>query len=93
MSDKRHLLFCLSFPAKQGMLLGDLFIKNQYVVYDYGKQQIGFATKVESAPSGIGLNAKSTAGTGLRQMMEASRRTRVRMLAMGMVASALGSLL
>ncbi|KAF8936829.1 hypothetical protein BGZ58_003634 [Dissophora ornata] len=79
--------------SQSGILLGDLFIKNQYVVFDYSKPQIGFATKVDTAPSGIGLNAKSTAGAGLRQMMEASRKTQVHMLAMGMVASALVSLL
>ncbi|KAG0322621.1 hypothetical protein BGZ99_003225, partial [Dissophora globulifera] len=79
--------------SQSGMLLGDLFVKNQYVVYDYGKQQIGFATKVESAPGGIGLNAKGTAGSGWRQMLETSRHNRVRTLALGMVVSALVSLL
>ncbi|KAF9112517.1 hypothetical protein BGX27_003237 [Mortierella sp. AM989] len=47
--------------SQSGILLGDLFIKNQYVVYDYGNQKIGFATKVNTAPGGIGLNAKSAA--------------------------------
>ncbi|KAF9426954.1 hypothetical protein BGZ76_002530 [Entomortierella beljakovae] len=44
------------------ILLGDLFIKNQYVVYDYGygNRKIGFAKKVEYATGGIGLNAKNS---------------------------------
>ncbi|KAF9932782.1 hypothetical protein FBU30_007289 [Linnemannia zychae] len=43
------------------IVLGDLFIKNQYVVYDYEHRQIGFAQKVSNAPSGIGLNAQNSA--------------------------------
>ncbi|KAF9307997.1 hypothetical protein BGZ91_008030, partial [Linnemannia elongata] len=50
--------------GQSGILLGDLFIKNQYVVYDYEKEQIGFAEKVDMAPGGINLNAKNTAGSG-----------------------------
>ncbi|KAF9197637.1 hypothetical protein BGZ49_001842 [Haplosporangium sp. Z 27] len=45
--------------SQSGILLGDLFIKNQYVVYDYDKQRMGFATKVNNAPNGIGLNTKN----------------------------------
>ncbi|KAF9125407.1 hypothetical protein BGW39_007419 [Mortierella sp. 14UC] len=47
--------------SQSQILLGDLFIKNQYVVYDYGSRQIGFAEKVPSAPGGIGLNAQNSA--------------------------------
>ncbi|KAF9585103.1 hypothetical protein BGW38_003884 [Lunasporangiospora selenospora] len=47
--------------SQLGILLGDLFIKNQYVVYNYSKRRIGFATKVEMVPGGIGLNAKGSA--------------------------------
>ncbi|KAF9954100.1 hypothetical protein BGZ65_004239, partial [Modicella reniformis] len=80
--------------SQSGILLGDLFIKNQYVVYDYeNKPRIGFATKVETAPGGIGLNVKNTAGAGWRYMMESSRLNRVRMLLLGMVASSLMSML
>ncbi|KAF9929348.1 hypothetical protein BGZ67_006384 [Mortierella alpina] len=51
--------------SQSGILLGDLFIKNQYVVFDYGKRRIGFAQKVDTAPGGIGLNAKGT-GASIR---------------------------
>ncbi|KAG0209054.1 hypothetical protein BGX28_000154 [Mortierella sp. GBA30] len=44
--------------GQTGILLGDLFIKNQYVVYNYGNRTIGFAQKVSISPGGIGLNAK-----------------------------------
>ncbi|KAF8946313.1 hypothetical protein BGZ47_000859 [Haplosporangium gracile] len=43
------------------ILLGDLFIKNHYIVYDYKNRQIGFAQKVPLAPGGIGLNAQNSA--------------------------------
>ncbi|KAF9401652.1 hypothetical protein BGX21_001054 [Mortierella sp. AD011] len=43
----------------QGILLGDLFIKNQYVVYDYGNRRIGFAEKVDAVAGSIGLNSQS----------------------------------
>ncbi|KAF9902582.1 hypothetical protein BX616_001885 [Lobosporangium transversale] len=59
--------------SQSGILLGDLFIKNQYVVYDYEKRQIGFATKVHTAPGGIGLNAKGTAGMGWKGLIENGR--------------------
>jgi len=51
-------------------LLGDLFIKNQYVVYDYGKRQIGFAQKVENVSGGIGLNSQNAAGPDLKQSLK-----------------------
>ncbi|KAF9185761.1 hypothetical protein BGZ51_002104 [Haplosporangium sp. Z 767] len=63
--------------GQAGILLGDLFIKNQYVVYDYGKRRIGFAKKVETAPGGIGLNAKGAAGGGIRGLVNDSRSSRV----------------
>ncbi|KAF9900629.1 hypothetical protein EC991_007075, partial [Linnemannia zychae] len=47
--------------SQSQILLGDLFIKNQYVVYDYGNRTIGFAEKVPNAPGGIGLNAQNSA--------------------------------
>ncbi|KAG0267732.1 hypothetical protein BGZ95_002786 [Linnemannia exigua] len=47
--------------SQSQILLGDLFIKNQYVVYDYGNLQIGFAEKVPNAPAGIGLSAQNSA--------------------------------
>ncbi|KAF9954606.1 hypothetical protein BGZ72_004450 [Mortierella alpina] len=59
--------------GQSGILLGDLFIKNQYVVFDYTKKQVGFAKKVETAPGGIGLNAKGAAGAGLKKLIGASR--------------------
>ncbi|KAG0348418.1 hypothetical protein BGZ54_004625, partial [Gamsiella multidivaricata] len=74
--------------SQSGILLGDLFIKNQYVVYDYGKKQIGFATKVDNAPGGIGLNAKGTAGSGWRHMLESSH---LRTVVLGLVVSLLVS--
>lgn len=52
------------------MLLGDLFIKNQYVVYDYGRRKIGFAQKVENVSGGIGLNSKNAAGPDLKQSLK-----------------------
>ncbi|KAF9412514.1 hypothetical protein BGZ94_001014, partial [Podila epigama] len=55
--------------GQSGILLGDLFIKNQYVVYDYKEKRIGFAKKVAPAEGGIGLNAKS-AGSSFRQAMQ-----------------------
>ncbi|KAF9571419.1 Leucine aminopeptidase 1 [Mortierella alpina] len=55
--------------GQSGILLGDLFIKNQYVVFDYGKRRIGFAQKVDTAPGGIGLNAKG-AGASIRLRMK-----------------------
>ncbi|KAF9958071.1 hypothetical protein BGZ72_000936 [Mortierella alpina] len=55
--------------SQSGILLGDLFIKNQYVVFDYGKRRIGLAQKVDTAPGGIGLNAKG-AGASLRLRMK-----------------------
>ncbi|KAG0220798.1 hypothetical protein BGX31_010521 [Mortierella sp. GBA43] len=78
--------------SQSGILLGDLFIKNQYVIYDYGNRKIGLATKVENAPEGIGLNAKNTAGTGWRHLIESNRSGRGPVLILGMVASALVSL-
>ncbi|KAG9322322.1 hypothetical protein KVV02_001614 [Mortierella alpina] len=59
--------------GQSGILLGDLFIKNQYVVFDYTKKQVGFAKKVETVPGGIGLNAKGTAGAGLKGLIADSR--------------------
>ncbi|KAG0377672.1 hypothetical protein BGX24_005674 [Mortierella sp. AD032] len=47
--------------SQSQILLGDLFIKNQYVVYDYGNHSIGFAEKVPVAPGGIGLSAQNSA--------------------------------
>ncbi|KAF9574849.1 hypothetical protein BGW38_008282, partial [Lunasporangiospora selenospora] len=49
------------YGGQSGILLGDLFIKNQYIVYDYGKKQIGFAEKVELPSRGLGLNANGEA--------------------------------
>ncbi|KAF9125403.1 Leucine aminopeptidase 1, partial [Mortierella sp. 14UC] len=75
--------------GQSGILLGDLFIKNQYVVYDYEKKQIGFATKVDIAPGGIGLNAKNTAGSRLESLRETSRNHRVTVMALGAVLTCL----
>ncbi|KAG0276897.1 hypothetical protein BGZ95_006872 [Linnemannia exigua] len=75
--------------GQSGILLGDLFIKNQYVVYDYEKEQIGFATKVDIAPGGIGLNAKNTAGSGLDNLRETSRNYRTPAMALGAVLTCL----
>ncbi|KAG0378266.1 hypothetical protein BGX24_004325 [Mortierella sp. AD032] len=75
--------------SQSGILLGDLFIKNQYVVYDYDKQKIGFATKVDIAPGGIGLNAKNTAGSGLDRLRETSRNYRTPAMALGAVLTCL----
>jgi hypothetical protein len=76
--------------------LGDLFIKNHYVVFDYGKNndgpRIGLATKVDNVPGGVGLNTKNVAGAGWRHMIESSRSDRLRMLALGVVISTLVSL-
>ncbi|KAF9352107.1 hypothetical protein BGX26_010018 [Mortierella sp. AD094] len=69
--------------SQSGILLGDLFIKNQYVVYDYDKKQIGFATKVNTAPSGIGLSAQNAAGSKWRRGLNHHVQT----LALGMGAS------
>ncbi|CAO3565305.1 unnamed protein product [Mortierella alpina] len=55
--------------SQSGILLGDLFIKNQYVVFDYGKRRIGFAQKVGPSLGGIGLNAKG-AGASIRLRMK-----------------------
>ncbi|KAF9110156.1 hypothetical protein BGX27_006721 [Mortierella sp. AM989] len=54
--------------SQPGILLGDLFIKNQYVVYDYGNKQIGFAQKVETVPEGIGLSSQN-AGLGGKEAL------------------------
>ncbi|KAG0242967.1 hypothetical protein BGW41_003132 [Actinomortierella wolfii] len=51
------------------IVLGDLFIKNQYVIYDYGKKQIGLAQKVENTPTGIGLNSRNAAGMDRRSLL------------------------
>ncbi|KAF9353874.1 hypothetical protein BGX26_008373 [Mortierella sp. AD094] len=53
------------------ILLGDLFIKNQYVVYDYGNRQIGFAEKVDAVTGGIGLNSQN-AGLGKKDVLHNS---------------------
>ncbi|KAI1313038.1 hypothetical protein EDD11_002743 [Mortierella claussenii] len=71
--------------SQSGILLGDLFIKNQYVVYDYDKKQVGFATKVDTAPGGIGLNAKGAAGSDWKGMIYNSR---MMSFILGMVATA-----
>ncbi|CAO3566993.1 unnamed protein product [Mortierella alpina] len=76
--------------GQSGILLGDLFIKNQYVVFDYTKKQVGFAKKIESVPGGIGLNAKGTAGAGLNELIAASR---TRALLMIMAVTGLVSVL
>ncbi|KAF9974260.1 hypothetical protein BGZ73_002372 [Actinomortierella ambigua] len=52
------------------IVLGDLFIKNQYVIFDYGKKQVGLAQKVENTPSGIGLNSRNAAGMDRRSLLE-----------------------
>ncbi|KAG0214074.1 hypothetical protein BGX33_002505 [Mortierella sp. NVP41] len=52
--------------SQSQILLGDLFVKNQYVVYDYDRRQIGFAQKVPVAPSGIGLNTENSAPPVIR---------------------------
>ncbi|KAF9932795.1 hypothetical protein FBU30_007302 [Linnemannia zychae] len=71
--------------GQSGILLGDLFIKNQYVVYDYEKRQIGFAEKVDIAPGGIGLNAKSTAGSGYKTIWKSSRDYQMLTMILGTV--------
>ncbi|KAF9967294.1 hypothetical protein BGZ70_010048 [Mortierella alpina] len=76
--------------GQSGILLGDLFIKNQYVVFDYSKKQVGFAKKVETVPGGIGLNAKGIAGAGLYDLIAASR---TRALIMIMAVTGLVSVL
>lgn len=53
-------------------MLGDLFIKNQYVVYDYQNRQIGFAEKLQLPAGGIGLNAKG-AGTGYKDTLKSNQ--------------------
>ncbi|KAF9200387.1 hypothetical protein BGZ59_003328, partial [Podila verticillata] len=58
--------------GQSGILLGDLFIKNQYVVYDYQKRRIGFAEKVQLPAGGIGLNAKG-AGAGFKDCLKSSQ--------------------
>ncbi|KAG0093677.1 hypothetical protein BGZ92_003579 [Podila epicladia] len=58
--------------GQSGILLGDLFIKNQYVVYDYQKRQIGFAEKVQLPAGGIGLNAKG-AGAGYKDALKSNQ--------------------
>ncbi|KAG0204258.1 hypothetical protein BGX28_003753 [Mortierella sp. GBA30] len=73
--------------GQSGILLGDLFIKNQYVIFDYGNRQIGLAKKVETSPGGIGLNAKGTAGSGLKALIEASRTTRIQTLLLAVAIS------
>ncbi|KAK3827876.1 MAG: aspartic peptidase domain-containing protein [Benniella sp.] len=82
--------------SQSAILLGDLFIKNHYVVFDYGKNndgpRIGFATKVDNLPGGIGLNTKNVAGAGWRHMVESSRSDRLRMLALGVIILTLVSL-
>ncbi|KAG9061978.1 hypothetical protein KI688_006695 [Linnemannia hyalina] len=47
--------------SESQILLGDLFIKNHYIVYDFADRRIGFAQKVPLAPGGIGLNAQNSA--------------------------------
>ncbi|KAG0047733.1 hypothetical protein BGZ83_007251 [Gryganskiella cystojenkinii] len=62
--------------GQSGLLLGDLFIKNQYVVFDYTPNpspRIGFAKKVENAPGGIGLNSKN-AGSNLKRQLKGSEQ-------------------
>ncbi|KAF9538480.1 hypothetical protein EC957_006713 [Mortierella hygrophila] len=73
--------------GQSGILLGDLFVKNQYVVYDYQKEQIGFAEKVDMAPGGINLNAKSIAGPGRDALWASSRDFQVLAMALGGVLS------
>ncbi|KAH7028696.1 aspartic peptidase domain-containing protein [Linnemannia elongata] len=75
--------------GQSGILLGDLFIKNQYVVYDYEKEQIGFAEKVDMAPGGINLNAKNTAGSGWDALRASSRNFQVPAMVLGGVLSLL----
>ncbi|KAG0362262.1 hypothetical protein BG005_006248 [Podila minutissima] len=58
--------------GQSGILLGDLFIKNQYVVYDYQNRQIGFAEKLQLPAGGIGLNAKG-AGTGYKDTLKSNQ--------------------
>ncbi|KAF8946308.1 hypothetical protein BGZ47_000854 [Haplosporangium gracile] len=79
--------------GQSGILLGDLFIKNQYVVYDYVKQQIGFAEKVDMAPGGINLNAKNTAGGGWSNVRATSRNFQISAMAFGGVLTFLFSCL
>ncbi|KAF9995510.1 hypothetical protein BGZ79_010802 [Entomortierella chlamydospora] len=69
--------------SQSGILLGDLFIKNQYVVYDYDKKRIGFATKVNTASAGIGLSARNAAVSKWRRGLN----HHVQALALGMGAS------
>ncbi|KAF9209814.1 1,3-beta-glucanosyltransferase [Haplosporangium sp. Z 27] len=57
--------------SQGGILLGDLFIKNHFVVYDYGNRQIGFAEKVDQVPGGIGLNSQNT-GHGKKEALNNS---------------------
>ncbi|KAF9282547.1 hypothetical protein BGZ68_005885 [Mortierella alpina] len=78
--------------SQAGILLGDLFIKNQYVVFDYGKRRIGFAQKVDTAPGGIGLNAKG-AGTSIRLRMKDHPGQMIVMAVMTILASFLPSAL
>ncbi|OAQ26590.1 acid protease [Linnemannia elongata AG-77] len=73
------------------ILLGDLFIKNHYVVYDYTDRQIGFAQKVPEAPGGIGLNAQNSAPSASRTRKEHWAKMAL-MTAVVMVATSLLSL-
>ncbi|KAF9096332.1 hypothetical protein BGX29_008617 [Mortierella sp. GBA35] len=75
--------------GQSGILLGDLFIKNQYVVYDYEKERIGFAQKVDIAPSGIGLNVKNIAGSGLEALRATSKNYHLPAMALSAVLTCL----
>lgn len=57
------------------------------MVYDYEKELIGFAEKVNAAPGGIRLNAQNTAGSGLDSVMGTSRNFHIPTMILGAVLS------
>lgn len=57
------------------------------MVYDYEREQIGFAEKVDVAPGGIGLNAQNTAGSVLDAVRGTSRNFQVPTIVLGAVLS------